>query len=109
MQPNDILITTTETIPGREVSEVLGLARGNTIRARHIGSDIGASLKGLVGGEIRGYVKAFSDARTEAVERMQKEAAELGADAVVSVRFTTSQVMNNAAEIMVYGTAVKLK
>lgn len=101
-------MSTTETIPNREIAEVLGLVRGNTIRARHIGSDIGASLKSLVGGEIKGYVTAMSDSREEALRRMQQEARSLGADAIVAVRFTTSQIMSGAAEIMVYGTAVRL-
>lgn len=109
MEKERIIVTTTETVPGKEVIEILGVARGNTIRARHLGSDIGAGLKGLVGGEIRGYVKAFTDAREEAYTRMLDEAEKLGADAVVNVRFTTSQVMANAAEILVYGTAVKLR
>lgn len=104
-----ILITTTETVAGREVAETLGMVRGNTIRARHLGSDIGAGLKSLVGGEIRGYVKALSDAREEAVTRMINDAESRGADAIVAVRFTTSQVMGGAAEIMAYGTAVKLR
>lgn len=104
-----MILTTTDYITGREVSEVLGLVRGNTIRARHVGRDIGAAFKGLVGGEIKGYVSAFSYAREEALDRMRADAQELGADAVVSVRFMTSQVMDNAAEILVYGTAVKLR
>lgn len=105
----NLILSTTEQVPGREVSLILGLVRGNTIRARHLGSDIGAGLKSLVGGEIRGYVKAMSDARDEAEARMLKEAQELGADAIIGIRFTTSQVMTGAAEILVYGTAVKLR
>lgn len=108
MKDNNIIMTTTECIPGREITEVCGLVRGNTVRARHLGSDIGAGLKGLVGGEIKGYVKAFSASRDEAIQRMLSDAETLGADAIVATRFTTSQVMNGAAEIMVYGTAVKL-
>lgn len=104
-----IITTTTAAIPGKEIIEILGLVRGNTIRARHIGSDIGASLKSLVGGEIKGYVKAMSEAREEALERMMTEAENLNADAVVEVRFSTSQIMAGAAEIMVYGTAVKTR
>jgi uncharacterized protein YbjQ (UPF0145 family) len=105
----DIIITTTEVIPGREIAEIIGVVKGNTIRARHIGSDIGAGLKSLIGGEIKGYVKAFTDAREEATQRMLEEAAVLGADAVVNVRYTTSQVMDSAAEVLAYGTAVKLR
>ncbi len=104
-----MLMTTTFDVPGREVSEVLGIVRGNTIRARHIGSDIGAGLKSLLGGEIKGYVKAMTEAREEAVERMVAEAESLGADAIVGVRLTGSQIMAGAAEILAYGTAVKLK
>lgn len=104
-----IRITTTETIAGHEIAEVLGMVKGNTIRARHVGSDIGATLKSLVGGEIRGYVKAMSNAREEAEARMLEEARVLGADAVVATRYATSQVMSGAAEILAYGTAVKLR
>lgn len=103
------LIVTLDTIPGKEIASVLGVVKGNTVRARHVGSDIGAGLKSLVGGEIRGYVKALSDARTEAEDRMVKEAEALGADAIVTMRYATSQVMTGAAEILAYGTAVKLK
>jgi uncharacterized protein YbjQ (UPF0145 family) len=106
---NDILMTTTFDVPGREIAEILGVVRGNTIRARHIGSDIGAGLKSLVGGEIKGYVKAMTEAREEAMQRMVAEAESLGADAVVGVRLTGSQIMAGAAEILAYGTAVKLR
>jgi uncharacterized protein YbjQ (UPF0145 family) len=106
---NNILMTTTFEVPGREISETLGVVKGNTIRSRHIGSDIAATLKGIVGGEIRGYVKAMTDAREEAVERMVKEASDVGADAIVGVRFTTSSIMAGAAEVLAYGTAVKLR
>lgn len=103
-----MIITTTENIAGKNVVEVLGVVRGNTIRARHIGSDIAAGLKSLVGGEIKGYVKMITDARNEAEDRMKKEAEALGADAIIMTRYSTSQVMDTAAEILVYGTAVKL-
>jgi len=106
---NKALIVTTEYITGKEVEEMLGAVRGNTIRARHVGSDIGAGLKSLIGGEIKGYVKALSSARDEAMERMIAEAEALGADGIIGVRFATSQVMAGAAEILVYGTAVKLR
>lgn len=109
MTHEQIIVATTDVVAGRETAEVLGLVRGNTIRARHVGSDIGAALKGLVGGEIKGYVKAMTDAREEALMRMLKEAETLGADAVVGVRFATSQIMAGAAEILVYGTAVRLR
>lgn len=104
-----MILSTTETIAGREITEVLGVVKGNTIRARHLGSDIGAKLKSLIGGEIRGYVKAVTEAREEAEARMIAEAQKVNADAVVGMRFTTSQVMDGAAEILAFGTAVKLK
>ena len=103
-----MIITTTETIVGKNIIETLGLAKGNTIRARHVGSDIGAGLKSLIGGEIKGYVKAMGEAREEAEKRMIDEAQKLGADAIVGVRFTSSTIMGGAAEILAYGTAVKL-
>ncbi|MCK4246902.1 YbjQ family protein [Candidatus Bipolaricaulota bacterium] len=103
-----MFLITTETIKGREINEVLGLVRGNTIRARHMGRDIMAGLRNIVGGEIKEYTRMLSQARNQAVERMVKEAEELGADAVIGVRFTTSQTMSGAAEILAYGTAVKL-
>lgn len=104
-----IIITTTENVAGKEVAETLGLVKGATIQTRHIGSDIMAGLKSIVGGEIKGYVKALALAREEATTRMLKEAEALGADAIVCVRFTTSQIMDGGAEILVYGTAVKLR
>lgn len=105
----NIIITTTEHIAGREVTEVLGLVKGNTIQSRHIGSDIVAGLKSIIGGEIKGYVKAFTAAREEATERMVAEADALGADAIICTRYSTSQIMTSAAEIVAYGTAVKLR
>jgi len=103
-----MFLITTETIKGREIAEVLGLVRGNTIRARHMGRDIMAGLRNIVGGEIKEYTQMLSQARNQAVERMVKEAEKLGADAVIGMRFTTSQTMSGAAEILAYGTAVKL-
>ena len=104
-----ILIATTEFVAGREVAEVLGLVKGSTIQTRHVGSDIVAGLKSLIGGEIKGYVKAFALAREQATDRMLKEAQELGADAVIGTRYSTSQIIDGGAEILAYGTAVKLK
>jgi uncharacterized protein YbjQ (UPF0145 family) len=104
-----MIITTTATIPNKEITEVIGIVRGNTIRAKHIGKDILAGLRTIVGGEIKEYVEAMSEAREQAMERMIQDATEQGADAVVNVRFATSQVMTGAAELLVYGTAVKLK
>lgn len=103
-----MILTTSDQIPGQQIKETLGLVKGNTIRAKHIGKDILASLRSVVGGEIKEYVEALSDAREEAVKRMVKDAEEIGAEAIVAVRFTTSQVMAGAAELLVYGTAVKL-
>jgi uncharacterized protein YbjQ (UPF0145 family) len=104
-----ILITTTEHIAGKEVSETLGLVKGATVQTRHIGSHILAGLMVIIGGEVRGYVKAITAAREEATARMLKEAETLGADAIICTRFSTSQVMSGGAEILVYGTAVKLR
>ena len=100
---------TTGEVPGKEVEESLGLVRGNTIRARNVGRDVLAGLRNLIGGEIKDYTQMLSDARDEAVSRMIGEAEDLGADAIVEVRFTTSETMGGAAEILVYGTAVKFK
>ena len=104
-----MIITTTETVPGKNIKEILGIVKGNTIRARHIGSDIMAGLRQIVGGEIKGYTKMITDSREEAYDRMIGEAKKLKADAVVNIRFVTSEVMQGAAEILVYGTAVKFK
>jgi uncharacterized protein YbjQ (UPF0145 family) len=104
-----ILISTTETIPGRNITESLGIARGSTVRARNLGRDIFAGLKNLVGGEISEYTRLLADSREEALQRMLLDGQRLGADAIVNVRFTTSNVMQGAAEILAYGTAVKLQ
>lgn len=105
----EMLITTTEAVPGREVAQILGMVKGNTIQTRHIGSDIVAGLKSIIGGEIKGYVKAFTAAREEATKRMVEEAEAMGADAIVCARYSTSQIMSGGAEILAYGTAVKFK
>ncbi|HDI51715.1 hypothetical protein DRQ00_07040 [candidate division KSB1 bacterium] len=102
-------IVNTETIPGREIYQVLGLVRGSTVRARNVFRDVGAALKNLVGGELRDYTTMLIQAREEALTRMIQEAERLGANAIVNVRFATSNLMGGAAEIMVYGTAVKVK
>jgi len=104
-----MLLVTTECIEGRKIEKVLGLVRGNTIRARHLGRDVMAGLRNIVGGEIKDYTRMLTQARDQAIERMVKEAEGLGANAVVGVRFTTSQTMSGAAEILAYGTAVRLK
>jgi len=103
-----MILVTSDKIPGKEIERSLGLVRGNTIRAKHIGKDILAGLRSIVGGEIKEYTEALDEARKSALQRMIAEAEELGADAIVCVRFTTSQVMAGAAELLVYGTAVKL-
>ncbi len=103
-----MLIATTETIANRTITETLGLVRGNTIRARHIGKDITAALRNLVGGEVTEYTKMVAESREQALDRMIAEAESLGADAVVAVRFTTSVITSGAAELLAIGTAVKL-
>lgn len=104
-----MIIVNTESIPNREIDEVLGLVRGNTIQAKHIGKDIAAGFRQIVGGEIKEYTEMMTEAREIAYKRMVEKAEKLGADAVINVRFMTSSVMGGAAEILVYGTAVKLK
>ena len=104
-----MIVTTTESIPGNEIVEILGLSRGSTVRARNVGRDIFAALKNLIGGEINEYTKLQADSREQALQRMIKDAENLGADAVVNVRITTSMIMQGVAEILAYGTAVKLK
>ncbi len=104
-----MILTTTETVPGKNIKEVLGIARGSTIKAKHIGKDIMATLKQLVGGELTGYTQMMNEAREEALSRMISHATSLKADAVVNVRFMSADVMQGAAEMMAYGTAVRLK
>ena len=104
-----MVITTTEAVPGKEIAQILGIAKGNAIRTRHIGSHLAAGLMTIVGGEFKGYVKALDETRAEAEERMIAEAKALNADAIVQVRYATSQVMDGASEILAYGTAVRLK
>lgn len=104
-----MIFSTTPDVPGREISENLGVIVGNVVQSKHVGRDIMAGIKGLIGGEIKGYTEMLADARDVAIERMVAEAQQRGADAVVNVRFSTSAIMANAAEIMAYGTAVKLK
>ncbi len=104
-----MLISTTDIVPGKEIVEVIDIARGSTVRARNIGRDIFAGLKNLVGGEISEYTKLMADAREEAIDRMIADAESLNADAIINVRFMTAMVMQGASEILAYGTAVKLK
>ena len=102
-------ITTTDYIPGKDVKEIIGVARGSTIRARNVGVDIFATIKNLIGGEIQEYTKLQANAREQAMQRLEEDAEKLGADAVINVRLTTSVITQGAAEILAYGTAVKLK
>lgn len=104
-----MLLVNTESITGRKIVKNLGLVKGNTIRARWFGRDIAASLKTLIGGEIKSYTDMMDKAREQAIARMVKEAKKLKADAIINIRFTASEVMQGASEILVYGTAVKLK
>ena len=103
-----MLVSTIDTVPGREISEAIGVARGNVIRAKHIGTDIIAALRNLVGGEVSEYTKLMAEAREQAMDRMLEDARTMGADAVIGVRFATSMVTTGAAEILCYGTAVRL-
>lgn len=101
-----MIMVNTDCIPGKDIKKILGLVKGNTIRARHFGKDIMAGLKNFVGGEISEYTKMMAEAREQALDRMIEEAEGLGANAIVNIRFSTSYVMQSAAEILVYGTAV---
>ncbi len=103
-----MIITTCESVPGYRILEITGLTRGSCIRAKHLGKDIGAGLKSLVGGELKGYSELLEESREEAIGRMIEQADKLGADAVIGMRFVSSQVMSGAAEFLAYGTAVKL-
>jgi uncharacterized protein YbjQ (UPF0145 family) len=103
-----MIITNIENVPGRTIEAELGLVQGSTVRGKHIGKDIGAWFKGIVGGEIKGYSELLMEGRDQALERMEEDAKSKGADAVVNVRITTASVTGGAAELMAYGTAVKL-
>lgn len=103
-----MITSTIDYVPGREVISSLGIARGNTVRARNIGRDVFAAIKNIVGGEISEYTKLIADAREEAYYRMIEDAKKMGADAVINLRFVTSMIMEGTAEILAYGTAVKL-
>jgi uncharacterized protein YbjQ (UPF0145 family) len=103
-----MIVSTTENIPNKNTVKILGLVRGSTVRSRNIGSDIIAGLKNIIGGEIEEYTKLQAQSREQALQRMIDDAQKLGADAIVNVRFTTSMIMQNASEVLAYGTAVKL-
>ncbi|MBL4755374.1 MAG: YbjQ family protein [Flavobacteriales bacterium] len=104
-----MIISTTDSVPNKEITEIIDIARGSTVRARHIGRDIFAGLKNIVGGEIEEYTKLQAEAREQAMQRMVQDAERMNADAILNVRLTTSMVMQGASEILAYGTAVKLK
>jgi uncharacterized protein YbjQ (UPF0145 family) len=103
-----MIVTTTEQIEGKRITETLGLVRGSTIRARHMGHDIMAGLRNIVGGEVKDYTVMLAQAREEALQRMIEQAENMGANAIVGTRFVTSMVLSGAAEIVAYGTAVKV-
>ncbi len=104
-----MIITNLETVPGKTIVEHYGLVSGSTVRAKHIGKDLMAGLKNIVGGELTGYTELLSEARDESMKRMTAQAEELGANAIVNVRFSTSSVAQGAAELYTYGTAVKIE
>lgn len=105
----EILVTTTENVPGKKVVKILGVVRGSTVRSRNIGRDIGAGFKNLIGGEIKTYTEMANQARDEAYNRMVNQAIDLNADAVINIRFMTSMIMQGASEMLAFGTAVKLR
>ncbi|WP_226646286.1 heavy metal-binding domain-containing protein [Microbulbifer variabilis] len=104
-----MIYSTTESVPGQEIKEILRVVTGNVVQSKHIGRDVMASLKSIVGGEIRGYTEMLSEARNLALQRLIDSAHQKGADAVVGIRFSTSAIMEGACEMMVFGTAVKLR
>lgn len=104
----NIIVTSGNDIPGKKIVQILGVVKGNTVRARNIGRDIGAGLKSIVGGEVKTYTEMTKDARDEAYNRMVNEAVDLKADAIIGFRFMTSMVMTGASEMLAYGTAVKI-
>ncbi|MEM0967543.1 MAG: YbjQ family protein [Verrucomicrobiota bacterium] len=105
----DVILTNVETVPGKQIVEHYGLVTGNTVRSKHVGRDIAAGFKNLVGGELKGYTELLVDARTQSTSRMVEQAVALGANAIVNVRFSTSAVTQGAAELYVYGTAVRVQ
>ena len=104
-----MILATTDRIAGKKVVKTLGLVKGNTIRARHIGRDIAAVLRGIIGGEITEYTKLIAESREQSIDRMAEEAKDLGANAVIMMRFSTSQLLSGAAELLAYGTAVVIE
>lgn len=106
---SDLIVTTTDGVPGQEVAEIIAMVRGSTVRAKHIGADIVASLRNLVGGEVKEYAQLLAGAREQAYDRMVNEALSLQADAIVAVRMQTSTIQQASSEVVFYGTAVRLK
>ncbi|MFK8051817.1 MAG: YbjQ family protein [Woeseiaceae bacterium] len=104
-----MVLSNTETVPGKEIIEFYGVVTGNTVRAKHLGRDIMAGLKNIVGGELVGYTELLQDSRQEATERMVKQAQSMGANAIINVRFATSSIAQGASELFAYGTAVKIR
>lgn len=104
-----MIIVTTDQVVGKEVKEVKGLVQGSTVQSKHVGRDIGAAFKTFVGGEIRGYSDLMRQARKEAIQRMEEEAKKIGANAIVAMRFQTAQIMDTAAEVTAYGTAIVIE
>lgn len=104
-----MILTTLEGVPGKDIVEHFGIVQGSTVRAKHVGKDILASFKNIVGGELKGYTELLQEAREEALDRMVKQASQLGANAVVNIRFGTSSIAQGAAELFAYGTAVKVR
>ncbi len=104
-----MILSNTETIPGKTILEIYGVASGSTVRAKHVGRDLMAGLKNLVGGELKGYTELLQDARQEAIDRMVAQAESMGANAVVNIRLSTSSIAQGAAELFVYGTAVRVE
>jgi len=104
-----MIVVTTDYVPGKKVTDTLGIVRGNTIRARHLGKDILAALKNIIGGEIEEYTKMIAESREQSLDRMIQEANSIGSDAFINVRFMTASMMQNAAELLAYGTAVKFE
>ena len=103
-----MILSNTETVPGKTIHEFYGVATGSTVRAKHVGKDILASLRNIIGGELKGYTELLNEARQEALDRMTQQAESMGANAVVNVRFSTSSVAQGAAELFAYGTAVRV-
>ncbi len=104
-----MITTNTPTVPEREIDEILGVVRGNTVRARNVGRDITQFLRNIIGGELKAYSELMTESRNEAYKRMQEEAEKMDADAIVNIRFMTSQISSGGAEMLAYGTAVRLK